>query len=347
MVERLAHVVLFVGDLDLAEKFYCDVLGMVRTSRTSNALYLRGYGEYDSWTLGLVVDPSYPKGLHHLSLKVTKGSSLWENLASEASRNIQASAGTGRKDRELECFEGNIRITSPEGFPLEFIDKVTEVEWLRATDDLEVPVHPRRRAKGNRGLWRLDHVNLRVPDVGEALVFWRDKLGFSVSEWVRDGDKVWAAWLRRRRVSHDVALAWSQAWAGNGVSLPEVGFHHVAFLVETPQDLLLFADRLADWGYPDLIEFGPGRHGISDAYFLYIRDPFGNRIELFCLDYERDLESPPIEWSPAAYKKRGLLWWGKSPPIEWREILPVNLNWVGREGRETLNSRGEKGGEKV
>lgn len=326
MVERLAQVVLFVTDLDLAEEFYCEVLGMVCNDRTSNALYLRGYGEYDSWTLGLIVDPAYPNGLHHLSFKVRKESDLWKILNSK--RKGGEIHEIRSKAEEFEFGIRNIcRLVSPDGFPLEFVDRVSEIDWPEATDGTKIPIHPRRRARSKRGLWRLDHVNLRVPDVNRSLAFWRDTLGFSVSECVKDGDKVWAAWLRRRRVSHDVALAWSQAWADT-ISLPQMGFHHVAFLVETPQDLLLFADRLADWGFPHLIEFGPGRHGISDAYFLYIRDPFGNRIELFCLDYERDLDLPPIEWSPEAYKERGLLWWGKNPPIEWREILPVNSNWV-------------------
>jgi len=336
MIERIAHVVLYVGDLDLAEKFYCQVLGMVRASRTSDVLYVRGYGEYDAWTLGLIRDSVYQNGLHHLAFKVTKHSDLWEKLSEKLPMQEKEP-----DDKRLECPLRSVRVTSPEGFPLEFVDKVTEIGW--DTHASGVPVHPRRRTKGIRGLWRLDHVNLRVPDVGRSLAFWRDVLKFSVSEWVRDDNRIWAAWLRRRRISHDVAIAWSQAWADATGDLPEIGFHHVAFLVESPQDLLLFADRLADWGYPDLIEFGPGRHGISDAYFLYIRDPFGNRIELFCSDYERDLDLPPIEWSPEAYKKRGLLWWGKAPPSAWREILPVNSRWVVNVKWEEIESSLQEG----
>ena len=46
------------------------------------------------------------------------------------------------------------------------------------------------------------------------------------------------------------------------------------------------------------MERGPGRHGISNAFFLYIRDPDGHRIELFTSDYltvDPDLE--PLRWS--------------------------------------------------
>ena len=50
---------------------------------------------------------------------------------------------------------------------------------------------------------------------------------------------------------------------------------------------------MATSGYLANMERGPGRHGISNAFFLYIRDPDGHRIELFTSDYltvDPDLE---------------------------------------------------------
>ncbi|MER6135594.1 VOC family protein [Streptomyces sp. NPDC001815] len=29
------------------------------------------------------------------------------------------------------------------------------------------------------------------------------------------------------------------------------------------------------------IERGPGRHGVSNAFYLYLRDPDGHRVEIF------------------------------------------------------------------
>ena len=55
---------------------------------------------------------------------------------------------------------------------------------------------------------------------------------------------------------------------------------------------------MATSGYLANMERGPGRHGISNAFFLYIRDPDGHRIELFTSDYltvDPDLE--PLRWS--------------------------------------------------
>ena len=33
------------------------------------------------------------------------------------------------------------------------------------------------------------------------------------------------------------------------------------------------------------IERGPGRHGVSNAYYVYLRDPDGHRLEIYTSDY--------------------------------------------------------------
>ena len=65
------------------------------------------------------------------------------------------------------------------------------------------------------------------------------------------------------------------------------------------------------------------RHGITDACFLYIRDPDGNRIELYAGDYVRDLDRPPVDWTLDEYQTTGLLWWGHQPPESFLAAGPV------------------------
>ena len=55
------------------------------------------------------------------------------------------------------------------------------------------------------------------------------------------------------------------------------------------QDLREFieqVDKLGALRISDCIERGPGRHGVSNAFYLYLRDPDGHVVELF-------------EWPPA------------------------------------------------
>jgi catechol 2,3-dioxygenase len=44
-VTRASHAVLTARDLDATEAFYCDLLGLIKSDRDRNALYLRGIEE--------------------------------------------------------------------------------------------------------------------------------------------------------------------------------------------------------------------------------------------------------------------------------------------------------------
>jgi len=64
------------------------------------------------------------------------------------------------------------------------------------------------------------------------------------------------------------------------------------------------------------IERGPGRHGISNAFFLYILDPDGHRTEIYCSDYQTvdpDLEA--IKWDLQDPQRQTL--WGAKAPESW------------------------------
>ena len=81
-------------------------------------------------------------------------------------------------------------------------------------------------------------------------------------------------------------------------------------------DIIHLCDVMATSGY--LGEHGtrPGRHGISNAFFLYIRDPDGHRVELFTSDYLTvDPDHAPIRWSLTDPRRQTL--WGHPAPASW------------------------------
>jgi catechol 2,3-dioxygenase len=46
------------------------------------------------------------------------------------------------------------------------------------------------------------------------------------------------------------------------------------------------------------IERGPGRHGVSHAFYLYLRDPDGHRVQICTSDYfTGDPDHPVPRWS--------------------------------------------------
>jgi catechol 2,3-dioxygenase len=115
-------------------------------------------------------------------------------------------------------------------------------------------------------------------------------------------------WLHRKGNVHDLAFT-----NGRGPRL-----HHIGVWTAGPLDILHICDVMATSGYLANMERGPGRHGISNAFFLYVRDPDGHRIELFTSDYltaDPDLE--PLRWSLDDPQRQTL--WGHPAPKSWFE----------------------------
>jgi catechol 2,3-dioxygenase len=86
-------------------------------------------------------------------------------------------------------------------------------------------------------------------------------------------------------------------------------FHHVAYFLDNWQDVMRGADILQEAGVPR--DAGPGKHGISQAVFLYVTDPgSGHRLELFSGGY---LIFDP-DWEPIVWREHelaaGQTWWG-------------------------------------
>jgi catechol 2,3-dioxygenase len=157
---------------------------------------------------------------------------------------------------------------------------------------------------------RIDHINCFTPDVQASYDFYTE-LGFRLTEYTETDDrdaKLWAVWLHRKGNVHDLAFT-----NGQGPRL-----HHIGVTTTGPLDILNICDVMATSGYLPNMERGPGRHGISNAFFLYIRDPDGHRIELFSSDYltvDPDLE--PLRWSLDDPQRQTL--WGHPAPKSWFE----------------------------
>lgn len=306
MINRLSHVEMAVTDLERASTFYCDLLGLIVFDEGSDALWLRAPAEFDVWSLKLTQDTE--PGLLAFGFRVESEecldelAALHERLALPiAWRQAGAEPGRGRM----------LRVHTPGGHVVDYEHGVDEVP-AHGTRGPQLPMRHTHRRRGV-GLARLDHVNVRVATLPEALAYWQGELGFSASErQIDDRGEVQRAWLRRAPFSHDMAIGRDT----------RIGFHHLAYTLRDTGAVIAAADLLSDAGL-SVIEYGPGRHGITDACFLYVRDPDGNRIELYAGDYVRDLDRPPIDWTLQQYETTGLLWWGHQPPASFLEAGSV------------------------
>ncbi len=291
-VVRASHVILTVADLAHSREFYEKIIGLDVTHADSTMVCMRGMEERNSHSLVLQPAKGEPCCLR-LGFKV--GSERDLELAQEHFRSIGCAADMA----ESPHLGRVLRAAEPAGVPLEFACSFPQEERILQQYGRYRGVHP----------LRIDHFNCFSSDVQASLEFY-NSLGFRLTEYTAtdDGEQIWAAWMHRKGSVHDVAFT-----NGRGPRL-----HHVAFWVPNPLNIIHLCDVMATTGYLANLERGPGRHGISNAFFLYVRDPDGHRIEFYACDYltvDPDLE--PIRWSLTDPQRQTL--WGAPAPKSWFE----------------------------
>ncbi|HEX4600055.1 MAG TPA: VOC family protein [Gemmatimonadales bacterium] len=131
---------------------------------------------------------------------------------------------------------------------------------------------------------RIGHVHLTVANLERALGFYRDVLGFEVTaSYGRD-----AVFLAAGGYHHHIGL---NTWAGEGARPPApgtTGLYHFAILYPDRRALATALRRLLAAG---IVLEGAADHGVSEA--LYLRDPDGNGVELYCDRPEREWPRAP------------------------------------------------------
>lgn len=119
---------------------------------------------------------------------------------------------------------------------------------------------------------RIGHVHLKVSDLDRSLGFYRDLLGFEVTQ--KYGSQ--AVFISAGGYHHHIGLnTWHSKGAGPA-PVHSVGLYHTAILYPTRKDLAIILRRLMDAKYPLT---GASDHGVSEA--IYLNDPDGNGVELY------------------------------------------------------------------
>jgi catechol 2,3-dioxygenase len=291
-IVRASHVELGVADLARSRAFYVDCLGYIVSDADNDALYLRAVEE---------------RNHHSIVLRKSRdivAQALGYKVASEQDLDR---AATWLKARNLPVafpempFQGRtLRTADPIGLPVDLYFKMERVQ----------PMLQKYAAYQGARIQRIDHINCFTPDVQASYDFYTE-LGFRLSETTEtegpDG-KLWAVWMHRKGNVHDLAFT-----NGRGPRL-----HHIGVWTASALDILHICDVMATSGYLANMERGPGRHGISNAFFLYLRDPDGHRVELFTSDYLTvDPDHEPIRWTLDDPQRQTL--WGHPAPKSWFE----------------------------
>lgn len=128
---------------------------------------------------------------------------------------------------------------------------------------------------------RIGHVHLKVADLDRAIGFYRDVLGFELTQ--RYGRQT--AFLSAGGYHHHIGLNTWESYGGTPPPKGTTGLYHVAIVYPTRADLADALHRLIEAGIP---LDGASDHGVSEA--LYLHDPDENGVELY---WDRPLEQWP------------------------------------------------------
>lgn len=220
-------------DLDAAEKFATEIVGLQTIERTSNKLYLRS-----DWRHHSVHYFQGEPGDHTVAFELKD----WRGLDKALGELEEAGVECGRGSAE----EAAERYTHEFGW---FKDPTgNHIELLVRPHDGNRPYHPNRPT----GITGFGHVGLNTTDPVRDQAFWMEHFNARISDWIGP-----APLFRVQPQHHQFAL----------FPTTGPGIQHINHQVATIDDLLRFVYHLQKNDVR--IVFGPGRHITSGGYFLY------------------------------------------------------------------------------
>jgi catechol 2,3 dioxygenase len=290
---HIGHAELLTPKPEQSLRFFVEVLGMEQEASEGQSVFLRGFGDYQRYSLKLT--ESEQAGLGHIAYRAWSPEALERRVAA-----IEASElGVGWTEGDLGHGPA-YAFADPDGHAMEVYFE---------TEKYEPPEHmrpalrnqPQRYLGRGAAVKRLDHVNLLAEDVLPNRRFAEEVLGMRLYERIEldDGTES-GAWLSLTIAAHELIYV-ADAYGARG------RLHHLSFWVDTREEVLRAADLFLDSDLVE-IEFAPSKHAIAQGFFLYGIEPGGNRIEVTTggyLMYDPDPE--PVVWTEAE-RARGQAW---------------------------------------
>jgi catechol 2,3 dioxygenase len=289
---HIGHAELLTPFPDDSLRFFVDLFGMEVEARSDRSVYLRGWGDYQRYSLKLT-ESDLP-GLGHLAIRAWSPEALQRRVAAIERSGL----GLGWIDGDLGHGPA-YRFTDPDGHPMELY---FESERYAPPPQLRPALKnvPQRYVGRGAAVKRLDHVNVLASDVTVNRRFAEEQLGFRLYEQIVANDGVeTGAWMSLTIAAHELIYVADHAHANGRL-------HHLAFFVDTRAELLRAADLFLDADVP--IEAAPSKHAVAQGMFLYVYEPGGNRVEVTTgTHFIYDPAHEPVVWT-LAERARGQAW---------------------------------------
>jgi catechol 2,3-dioxygenase-like lactoylglutathione lyase family enzyme len=153
---------------------------------------------------------------------------------------------------------------------------------------------------------KLAHVVLNTPDIDRATAFYRDELGFKISDWSEHQ----MSFLRCNPEHHSIAFN----------AAPHASYNHTSWTMASIDELFRAQGRVRAFGSP--LMWGTGRHGPGSQVFNYYIEPSGYVVELIADGIEI---ADDAAWQPQVWERTPEfmdLWGTSGPPgPEIREAM--------------------------
>ncbi len=279
MIGAVHHVKLRVADVQEARDRWCRLHGLSGDVDGGRALLRCGYEDFCLW----LEQSDEPPGLEHVGWELLADVGLdeaRERLAGEEVRDVEV-PGRGAGLRLDDADGHGVVVVAPRAL-------AQDERWppvARFTDALPA-YHPRK----------LGHVNFLTDDVPRTVAWYERVLGFRVTDWIGDG----ACWMHVNPDHHAIAFL-------------DKGFrhiHHLAFELVDFGELRQALDHIGQHGR--WVSWGPGRHGMAQNLFAYVRMPEEEVfVELFA-DMERIYPGHVVRHFPDDPHASNT--WGTLPP---------------------------------
>lgn len=263
-----------VADLARSLRWYGDVLGVRALARDGAAVALAAHGDDTPLVVlherpGAASVPAHARlGLYHFAILLPDRASLGRFVAHVAELGVHVGAGDHLVSEAFYLHD-------PDGLGIEVYTDRPRAEWRRTAQGIEMatlPVNvPALLDAAGGEPWRgmpagtvMGHVHLHVGNLGEALEFYGDAIGFD-----RTAEIPGAGFLSAGGYHHHLGV---NTWARNAPSAgaDEARLLEWTIVVPTPADAAAVAERVRGAGGP--VE-------ASGAAFV-LRDPWGTAVRV-------------------------------------------------------------------
>jgi catechol 2,3-dioxygenase-like lactoylglutathione lyase family enzyme len=263
-VTDLQYVALAVPDLEAERRFFLETWGLELAAEQDGMVYLATAASPHPYVIRLRQDAEKKTDLIGFTAASRADVDALAEQVKAAGCKIISEPGSASGPAGGYAF----RFFDPDGHAIEIVAEATQRQARALTRGESIPL-------------QISHIVLHSPTHKDLERFYRDVLGFRLSDWLGD----FMVFLRCSSAHHRLAI------------LPgPPALNHIAFDVESVDDLMRGLARMNEAGVT--LQWGPGRHTAGNNTFSYYTTPNGNTVE-----YTSDLEEVDEEtWEPTVYK---------------------------------------------